>query len=59
MDRIGTENEPIFKPRPRPKRDERFNIAEELSNREEETALLAQNPVTALNLAVRYFLHVD
>jgi hypothetical protein len=46
------ENEPRFKPRPRPKRDEQFNKVEDLSHQEEHTAMQAQNPVTALNLAV-------
>lgn len=52
MDRIGTENEPLFKSRPLPKREERFNQAGDLSHQEDATAMLAQNPVTALNLAV-------
>ena len=56
MDRIGTEDEPRFKPQPLPKRDERFNQVVDLSHQEDSNARLAQNPVTALNLAVSCFV---
>lgn len=54
-DRIGTDNAPHFRPKPLPRRDERFNIVPILSNQEEETVASAQNPVTALNLAVQRY----
>lgn len=55
MDRVGTAAAPRFYKSQLPQRDERYNETDELSRREATAAASAENPVTALNLAVQKY----
>lgn len=55
MDRVGTQFAPAFVGPALPKRDERYNEVTELSPAETQRMRSAEDPVSALNLAVQKY----